>query len=299
MKRRNFIKNTILATGAISLPLNGNEMFATAYPAVPEFKKSIMWGTVGIPGSVLEKCKAIKEAGFQGIEPNSHMNRSEVIDAVKATGLGVSDVCCSTHWNRPLSHPDAAVRQEGVEGVIVAIEDAHAYGTDAILLVPGIVSETVTYDECWNRSVEGIKKALSVAEKLKVTICIENVWNNFILSPIEALYYVNQFNSEYVKFYLDCGNLLIYGWPEQWIKILGDRLGRVHIKEFSTQIAERQGRRAGFNVALTEGDVNWDKVMAALRKTYKNVWLATEQGNSRTLEELKDLNRRFDKILSL
>jgi len=299
MKRRNFIKNTILATGAISLPLSGNEMFATASPAVSEFKKSIMWGTVGIPGSVLEKCKAIKEAGFQGIEPNSHMNRSEVIDAVKATGLGVSDVCCSTHWNRPLSHPDAAVRQEGVEGVIVAIEDAHAYGTDAILLVPGIVSETVTYDECWNRSVEGIKKALSVAEKLKVTICIENVWNNFILSPIEALYYVNQFNSEYVKFYLDCGNLLIYGWPEQWIKILGDRLGRVHIKEFSTQIAERQGRRAGFNVALTEGDVNWDKVMAALRKTYKNVWLATEQGNSRTLEELKDLNRRFDKILSL
>jgi hexulose-6-phosphate isomerase len=165
--------------------------------------------------------------------------------------------------------------------------------------VPGVVSNTVTYDECWNRSVEGIKKLLPLAERLKVTICIENVWNNFLLSPMEAFYYVNQFNSPYVKFYLDCGNLLVYGWPEQWIKILGDRIGRIHIKEFSTQIANRQGRGAGFNVALTEGDVDWAKVMEALRSHYNNVWLTTEQGSSKTPEELKDLSRRFDILLSM
>jgi hexulose-6-phosphate isomerase len=301
MQRRNFIKNTLLATGALTLA--GNKIYAEMAAAssftAMNFKKSIMWGTVGIEGSVLDKCKAIKEAGFQGIEPNSHMNRGEVIDAAKATGLIISDVCCSTHWGKPLSHPDAAVRQEGIEGVIVALEDAHAYGTDAILLVPGVVSDSVTYKECWNRSVEGIKKLLPTAKKLKVKICVENVWNNFLLSPMEACGYVDQFNSPYVKFYLDCGNILIYGWPEQWINILGNRIGRIHIKEFSKEIADRQGRGAGFGAPLTEGNVNWAKVMAALRQNYQNVWLTTEQGGNKTLVELKDLSGRFDKILAM
>ena len=301
MQRRNFIKNTILATGALSLPLSANGILVgcTASAPASPFKKAIMWESVGIQGSILDKCKAIKAAGFQGIEPSSHMNRKEVIDAAKSTRLVISDVCCSTHWNKPLSHPDAAVRQEGIEGATVAIEDAHAYGTDAILLVPGVVNNTVTYDECWNRSVEGIKKLLPVAERLKVKICVENVWNNFLLSPMEALYYVDQFNSPYVKFYFDCGNILVYGWPEQWISILGDRIGRIHIKEFSRQIADKQGRWAGFEAPLTEGDVDWAKVMEALRSNYRNVWLTAEQGSSATLEELKDFNGRFDKILNM
>ena len=258
-----------------------------------------MWGTVRLEGSVLEKCKAVKEAGFQGIEPNSHMDRKEVIDATKATGLAISSVCCTTHWGKPLSHPDAAVRKEGIEGMIVALEDAKEYGTDAVLLVPGVVNDTVSYDECWLRSTEEIKKLIPVAEKLKVKICVENVWNNFLMSPLEARYYVDQFNSPFVKFYLDCGNILLYGFPEQWINILGDRIGRIHIKEFSRQKTDREGRRKGFDVLLTEGDVNWANVMEAARKHYKNTWLITEQGSNLTLEELIDLNKRFEKILSL
>ncbi len=294
----------MLATGALALPLAGTQAFAGCSAAAQSsgatgFKKSIMWGTVGVEGSVLDKCKAVKAAGFQGIEPNSHMDRKEVIDAAKSTGLEITDVCCSTHWGKPLSHPDAAVRQEGIDGAILALEDAKAYGTDAILLVPGVVNDNVAYDECWNRSTEGIKKLLPTAEKLKVKICIENVWNNFLLSPMEASRYVDQFNSQYVKFYFDCGNILVYGWPEQWIRILGDRIGRVHFKEFSRQKADKEGRWAGFGAPLTEGDVNWAKVMEALRQNYKNVWLATEQGGNKTPEELKDLSTRFDKILSL
>ena len=301
MQRRNFIRNTILATGALSL--SGNEIFAgsvaSSLPAAANFKKSIMWGTVGMEGSILDKCKAVKAAGFQGIEPNSHMNRKEVIDATKATGLAITDVCCSTHGNKPMSHPDAATRQEGFEGAVVALEDAAAYGTDAILLISGRVNETVSYDEAWERSVEGVRKLIPVAEKLKVRICIENVWNNFLLSPLEACRYVDQFNTPYVKFYFDCGNILAYGWPEQWIRILGDRIYRVHIKEYSKQIADQQGRSAGFRAPLTEGDVNWAKVMELLRNSYKQEWLTTEQGSNRTPEELRDLSARFDKILSL
>ena len=307
MQRRNFIKKTITSVAAASvLPFIGCSGRKSSVPTsgtnsgqIFSFKKSIMWGTVGVEGSVLDKCKAIKEAGFEGIEPNSHMDRQEVINATKETGLAITDVCCSTHWSKPLSHPDANVRQEGIDGTIVALEDAAAYGTDAILLVPGVVNDSVTYDECWNRSVEGIKKLLPVAEKLKVKICVENVWNNFLLSPMEARSYVDQFRSPYLKFYFDCGNILVYGWPEQWINILSDRIGRIHIKEFSKKIADQQGRGAGFRAPLTEGDVNWAKVMKALRHNYQYVWLATEQGNSRTPEDLKDLSGRFDKILSM
>ncbi len=302
MKRRNFIKQVALATGALSLtsvsaePLRG---LTVSSPMAPGFKKSIMWGTVGMEGSVLDKCKAIKAAGYDSIEPNSHMDRKEVLDAVKATGLTISSVCCSTHWQKPLSSPDAAVRQEGIDGMIVALEDAKAYGTDAVLLVPGTVGDEVTYQECWDRSTKEIKKLIPYAKKNNAKICIENVWNNFLLSPIEARNYIDQFKSPFVRFYFDCGNILVYGWPEQWISILGNRIGRIHIKEFSKQKADAEGRWAGFNVKLTEGDVNWAKVMKEARANYKGGWVTTEQGSSNNLEELTDLSQRLDKILRM
>ena len=273
MQRREFLKKALAGAGALAF--SGWSLQAASSPlwtgaegdvdtegaAAQPLRKSIMWGTVGMEGSVLDKCRAIKAAGYDGIEPNSHMNRDEVLSAVEQTGLVVSSVCNIEHWSKPLSHPDAAVRQEGIEAMIVAMEDAKAYGTDAVLLVPGVVSEEVPYDACWERSTECIKKLVPVAEKLKVKICLENVWNNFLLSPIEACSYIDQFKSPYVRFYFDCGNILVYGWPEQWIPILGKRIGRIHIKEFSREIADREGRWNGFNVKLTEGNVNWAKVM--------------------------------------
>jgi len=262
-------------------------------------RKSIMWGTVGMEGTVLDKCKAIKAAGFEGIEPNSHMNRNEVLDAMQATGLKASSVCNSKHWNLLLSHPDVEIRKQGMEAMVVAMEDAKAYGTDAVLLVPGRVDENVSYDDCWSRASACIKELLPAAQQLKVKICIENVWNNFILSPLEARNFVDQFNSPYVGFYFDIGNIVVYGWPEQWIRILGDRIGRIHIKEYSKQIGDKQGRNAGFGVKLTEGDVRWKEVMSQIRSSYQGGWLTTEQGSSKTLEELKDLNDRFDKILAM
>lgn len=306
MERRNFIKKAITGIGVLSLSsidtkvLAENNPFALSDQKVSSsFKKSIMWETIGVEGTVLEKCKAVKMAGYDGIEPSSHMDREEVIDALKSTGLAVSSVCCSTHWAKPLSHPDDNVRKEGIEGIITALEDARMYGTDSVLVVPGTVSDDVSYDDCWERSTDSIKKILPIAERLKVDICIENVWNNFILSPIEARNYIDQFDSANVKFYFDCGNVLVYGWPEQWIKILGKRIGRIHIKEFSKKKAESQGKWKGFDVKLTEGDVNWQNVMNEIRKVYSNTWLTTEQGNGPSLDDLKDLSSRFDKILQM
>ncbi|MDR0573227.1 MAG: sugar phosphate isomerase/epimerase [Tannerella sp.] len=323
MKRRNFIKQTLFTAGTLSVASTGNFFPAagqiagkTALPSktsspesgnlaagVSENKspllKSIMWGTVGLKGSVLEKCKAIKAAGFDGIEPNSHMDRNEVIDAMKATGLKASSVCNSKHWESLMSHPEASVRRKGIENMTIAMEDAQAYGADAVLLVPGRVDENTAYEDCWKYSTECIKELTPLAEKMQVKICIENVWNNFLLSPVEMRMYISQFNSRYVGSYFDCGNILVYGWPEHWIATLGNQIGRIHVKEFSRQIADKQGRWAGFNVKLTEGDVRWKEVMSEIKRHYSGGWLTTEQGNSSTPEELKDLSDRLDRILAL
>lgn len=183
--------------------------------------------------------------------------------------------------------------------MVVAMEDAVAYGADAVLLVPGVVNEEVGYEECWTRSTESIRELLPIAKKKKVKICIENVWNNFILSPIEAKTYIDQFKSAYVRMYFDCGNIMVYGWPEQWIKTLEYKIGRIHIKEFDKKKADTYGRGAGFDAKLTEGSVNWKKVMAELKNSYTGGWLTTEQGGGNTFEGLQDLSNRLDKILHM
>jgi hexulose-6-phosphate isomerase len=306
MERRTFIKQSAAAIGALSLPNFGNAILVETYSSVSgtvtgqtsRFKKSIMWATVG-KGPVADKCKAIKAAGFSAIEPSGGMDTKEVLDAVRANGLAISSVCSTSPGGRPLSNPDAATRQQALESIIHSLEEAKVYGTDAVLVIPGAVSESISYDDCWKLSVEGLKKARPTAEKLKVNICVENVWNNFLLSPMEAVNYVDQFNSPFVKFYFDCGNICNYGWPEQWIRILGNRISRIHIKEYNKQKADKQGRIEGFNVKLTEGDIDWAKVMAAIRKSYQSELLISEQSTAGTVEDMTDLCQRFDKILSL
>lgn len=244
----------------------------------------------------MDKFLAAKAAGFDGVEVMSHLNRDEVLKARDATGLTIPSVCGAMHWKYLLSDPDPAVREQGVAALKLSIEDANVYGADTVLIVPGRVTETVSYDECWTRSVEELKKAVPLAVDLKVKIAIENVWNNFIISPMEAASYVDQFKSPFVGFYFDCGNILIYGWPEQWIKILNRRVAKVHIKEFSRKIADTQGKSAGFKVNLREGDVNWKAVMKSLDDIGYNGWTTIEQPGGNTAEGLKDLCTRLSEI---
>ncbi len=257
----------------------------------------IMWGSIGVGKTVLEKFEAAKLAGYDGVEVDSHLSRDEVLKAKEATGLKVHSVCDSKHWKLLLSSPDAKIREEGVEALKVALEDARVFGADAVLLVPGRVNDTVSYDECWNRSSEEIGKALPFAEKLKIKIAVENVWNNFLLSPMEAVRYIDQFQSQWVGAYFDCGNILAYGWPEQWIRILGKRIAKIHIKEYSRKIADTQGKSAGFKVKLREGDVNWTAVMTALDEIGYQGWTSIEMPGGDTPEGLKDLCDRLKIIL--
>ncbi len=295
MNRRQFTERTAMAAAFVSASaVPGFSSMIT--PAAPVLKKGIMWGSNGVGKSIMEKFRSAKAAGFDGIEAMSHLYRNEVLKAMDATGLPVPSVCGELHWKYLLSDPDPGVRQNGVEALKVSLEDAKAYGADTVLLVPGRVTETVAYNDCWNRSVEEIRKVLPLAEKLNVCIAIENVWNGFLLSPMEAAYYVDQFESPYVKFYFDCGNILAYGYPEQWIRILGDRIAKIHIKEYSRKLADKQGRSAGFGVKLREGDVNWSAVMDAIESIGYTGWTTIEQPGGDTPEGLKDLCDRLSLI---
>lgn len=295
MNRRTFTKNTLMASVMLSASAIKGLGNLNVLPA-RNLKKGVMWGSIGVGQTIMEKFQAARAAGFDGVEVMSHLDRTEVLKARDATGLPVPSVCGAMHWKFLLSDPDPAIREQGVAALKLSLEDASIYGADTVLLVPGRVSDVVSYDDCWNRSVTEIKKVIPLAVDLKVKIALENVWNNFLISPMEAASFVDQFRTPYVGFYFDCGNILVYGWPEQWIKILGRRLAKVHIKEFSNKIAGTQGKSAGFKVNLLEGDVNWTAVMKALDDIGYSGWTTIEQPGGNTPEGLKDLCDRLIKI---
>jgi hexulose-6-phosphate isomerase len=257
-----------------------------------------MWGTVGVKGSVMEKAKAVKEAGFEGIEPNGGMDQDEVLRAMEATGLQAASVCCHTHWAKPLSDPNPANRAVGLEGLRQSLKDAKRYGAGSVLLVPAVVNDKVGYAEAWDRSVVEIRKAVPLAEELGVTISIENVWNNFLLSPIEAARYVDEFKSPRVGWHFDIGNVINYGWPEQWIRVLGKRIQRLHLKEYSRDKADKEGKWAGFNVEFLKGSNNWAEIVKALGEVGYSGWAIAEQGGGGSPEGLKKLSDEISRIFA-
>jgi len=296
MNRREFVRTGAgaLAAAALAPAALAQEESKPKRP----IKKGIMWGTVGVSGTVLEKMKACKEAGFEGVEMNSHMDVDEVLRARDETGLTIPSVCDSVHWSKTLSHPDPKVRAEGLEGLTHSLRDAKRYGASSVLLVPAVVNKEVSYADAYTRSQAEIRKAIPLAEELGVKIACENVWNHFLLSPLEAARYVDEFNSPAVGWHFDVGNILRDGWPEQWIRILGKRIQKLHIKEFSRKRMDKEGPGKGFDVKLLEGDNDWPAVMKALDEIGYSGWAQTEQGGGDTPEGLRDLVTRFDRILS-
>lgn len=293
--RRDFIK---AGGAALTWAAFQSTHLAAAPAAKHPLKKGIMWGTVGFKGSVLEKMKAVKEAGFDGVEMTSHLNVDEVLQARDETGLQIPSVCGAHHWSKPLSDSDPNVRAEGLEALKQSLREAKRYGASSVLLVPAVVKAEVSYAEAWERSLAEIRKALPLAQELGVKIAIENVWNHFLLSPLEAVRYMDEFNSPAIAWHFDVGNIVNFGWPEQWIRILGKRIVQLHIKEFSRKKRDAEGLWKGFAAPLLEGDVNWPAVMKAVDEVGYRGWAITEQGGGGTLEGLKDLAQRLDRILA-
>ncbi len=299
--RRTFLSRAAYTAGFTALGSVSMNAQTAAPAAAPQrqLRKAIMGGTLGIKGTLTEKYQAAKAAGYEGVEPSGGMNQQEVLDALGASGLKAASVCCHTHWKQTLTHNDEKMREEGLQGVLTTLRDAKAYGTDSILVVPGVCNEEVPYDVAWERSITELKKAVPLAKELGVKISIENVWNNFILSPLEAVRFLDEVGDPIVGWHFDIGNVLRYGWPEQWIKVLGKRINRIHVKEYSTKKMKDEGVWKGFDCDLTEGDNNWPAIMKALDDIGYTGWAISEQRGGLNPNGLKMLTDRMDKIFAM
>ncbi|MGM0838380.1 MAG: sugar phosphate isomerase/epimerase family protein [Bacillota bacterium] len=224
-------------------------------------------------GTPLEKVfEYSRDAGFDAVELNVNpeggigltMNTTigeakKIVELASSYKLQIRSISTGLLWESTLADPSTRVREHGRTVVEKQIELAAAMGIDTILVVPGMVSEVISYKDCYERSQDELRKILPLAEKYSVCIGIENVWNKFLLSPLEMARYIDELESENVGAYFDVGNVLQFGYPEQWIRILGDRIKKVHVKDFRNAV----GNIKGF-VPLLAGDVNWKKVYEAL-----------------------------------
>ncbi len=300
MHRRHFLKSA--ATAALVAPQLWGQ---STPPPRRALKKGLMYNSFRGPTadklSVREKFALLRAAGFDGVEVRGSMDQAEVLAARDATGLAIPSVTVATNWARPLSDPNPGVRAAGLEGLLQSLRDAKAYGASSVLLVPGVVLKEVSYADAYALSVAEITKALPLAESLGVAIAIENVWNQFLLSPLEAVAYVDAFKSPMVRWHLDVGNLVNTGWPEQWIRALGPRIAQVHVKEYSRKLRDEKGPRAGFDVELFKGDSDWPAVMRALDDVKYSGWMITEQRRPPGLDDaayLAHLSAKLDEIFA-
>ncbi len=279
----------------------------TNTPSMPmktrELKRGIMLATVPGKMSVQDKFKMIRDAGFDGVEAMSGMDHDEVLRAREAAGLQIPSVCDSVQWVKPLSDANPTARAVGLEGLQTALRDGKIYGASSVLLVPAVVSKQVSYAEAYERSQAEIRKAIPLAEELGVKIAIENVWNQFLLSPLEAARFVDEFNSPAVGWHFDVGNVINTGWPEQWIRVLGKRIQKLHIKEYSRKQRDEEGLWKGFSVDYLEGDNDWPAVMRALDEIGYRGWAIAEPAfHPPGLDDaafVKHVREKMDQILAM
>ncbi|MCK5863095.1 MAG: sugar phosphate isomerase/epimerase, partial [Candidatus Hydrogenedentes bacterium] len=188
-------------------------------------------------------------------------------------GLALNSVGSGLGWQYPFTSPDPVIQEKGIEATTQALKIAKRLGADTLLVVPGIVSPEIAYDDAIENALAAMQKMAPIAEKIGVTLGIENVWNKFLLSPVEMRDFIDQCESDYVGAYLDTGNIILYGYPEQYLRILGSRIRAIHAKDFRASA----GNFDGF-VMLMEGDVNWPEVTTALKEIGFDGALTAEYG---------------------
>lgn len=248
-----------------------------------------------------------REAGFDAVELNINPSggvgltmdttpaeADDIAKLARDSGIQLRSISTSLMGKSPLSSADADMRAIGRSVVTKQLDLAERIGADTVLVVPGVVNPATSYDDCYERSLSELQKLVPEAEKRGVKMGIENVWNKFLLSPLEMRTYIDTLNSPYAGVYFDVGNILLYGFPQQWIRILGSRIVKIHVKDFKTSV----GNGGGF-VPLLGGDVNWPEVVAALKEIGYADTLTAEIGiySSSPLQQVYDTARQLDAII--
>ena len=293
----------------LAAPLAAAAFSAIAQPS-PRFTKGIC--SIIFPREMPRpECFAqAKSAGFDAVELSigsdfpldiSHDDARRMADAAGKAGIRIATLWISDalHQN-PLNAADPAVRARGVEAIRRAIAIATDMNCGALLVYAVRLGNGARLEfgsqETWDRFSAELAKVVPDAERAKVFLDPENVWNKFLLSPLEMRSFVDQFHSEWVGTHFDSGNCMQYGYPEDWIFTLGKRIKRIHFKDFKLG---GRGESARF-ADLLEGDVNWKAVMAALVKTGYNGPISPEIGrNPSKTDQLKEVSAALDKILAM
>ncbi|MCL2098937.1 MAG: sugar phosphate isomerase/epimerase [Oscillospiraceae bacterium] len=276
-------------------------------------KKGINMGAV--PGNLTleEAFEMIARAGFDGVELNmadqprsdgkislhtdcSHAELLAIKETAEKYNLEITSFVTGLLWSYPLTSYDKNTREHGKDAVKKLIDYAAFFNSDTVLVVPGQVNEMTHYEDAYYNAQTALKELAPYAEERKIYIGVENVWNKFLLSPLEMRDFVDSIGSEYVGVYFDIGNVLINAYPEQWIKILGTRIKKYHAKGFKTAV----GNITGFTTLL-EGDINWKRVMDEIRKTGYDNFITAELGAYKfgAFNLLKETAEAFDMIFGL
>ncbi len=280
MTRRNF-----LAAAAVPAFAAGSRL---------PIRKAVLFEMLPKSMSVADRFRLAVDTGFEATEcPTTQDERAaeEIKQASQAAKLPIHSVMNMAHWKYPLSSADPATVAESVKGIQTSLRNAHFWGAETVLLVPAVVNPQTSYKEAWTRSQQQIRKLLPLAEELKVVIAIEEVWNKFLLSPLEYCKYIDDFQSPWLRSYFDVGNVVLTGYPQDWIRTVGPRIAKLHIKDFRFRKMQAEF------VPLREGDIDWPEVYKALGEIGYHGTATVELAGG-DAAYLREVNRRFESILS-
>jgi L-ribulose-5-phosphate 3-epimerase len=267
---------------------------AAASPARLPIRRAVEFSMLPAKIPVLDRFQMARDAGFEAIECPTTPDAAaaeEMLAASRKTALPIHSVMNAEHWRSPLSSADPAVVEKSLDGMRTSLRNAKLWGADTVLLVPAVVNPETTYAQAWERSQREIRKLIPLAAEVKVIIGLEEVWNKFLLSPLEFARYVDEFASPWIRAYFDIGNVAIQAYPQDWIRTLGKRIVKLHFKDFSFK------KRVAEFTPLLEGEIDWRAVHAALTDIgFQGT--ATVELSGGDAAYLKEVNARFERILA-
>jgi L-ribulose-5-phosphate 3-epimerase len=293
--RREFLKTSACAAGAAAFGGMLEKALTAATPSLAALpvKKGILLSMLPANLSYGERLKLAHEIGFEVLQAPTEPDERKAEELRKAADeaqIRIDSVMNMDHWKYPLSSSDPAVLEKSLAGMRTSLHNAKLWGSDVVLLVPAVLDPQTSYRDAWTRSQKEIRKLLPLAEELKVVIAIEEVWNRFLLSPLEMAKYIDEFQSPWVKAWFDVGNVVLYGYPQDWIRTLDKRIVKVHLKDF------KRNKDGYAWVNLGDGDVDW----AAVREAFAAIHYtgsATVELEAGDEVYLRDVSRRVDRLL--
>lgn len=281
LRRRDFVKS--LGAAVAGAAVLGHSVKARGGEFTGRIKKAVKFGMINEKLSVADKFRLLADLGYDGVEVGygDKVDPAEVARASESTGFPVHGVVLGS-----------------VHGITKAVDRAVMYGASSVLLVAGRVNAETPYAVNYQKTQALIREAVSHAEDKKILLLLENVWNNFLLSPLEMARYVDELKSPWVHVYFDIGNVARFGWPAHWIPILGKRIKKLDIKEYSRTKQMEEGPWKGFNVKIGDGEIDWSGVRRELAEIGYSGW-ATAEVSGGNRERLADISRRMDRVLDL